>query len=104
MITKTYVKSRQIWKVKFELPKEEWPVGVNVRSVHLVGDFNDWNKSIHPLKLRKTVYSLAHELQPGEYQFRYVINGTDWFNDWHADGYVPNNTGSDNCLLRLPQP
>jgi hypothetical protein len=104
MLKKTYVKSRQIWKVKFELPKSEWPVGVNVRSVALAGDFNNWSKSKDALQLRKNVYSLTFELQPGEYQFRYVINSTDWYNDWHADGYVPNNTGSDNCLLRLPLP
>ena len=102
MLNKTYVKSRKIWKVKFELPKEEWPIGVNVRSVHVAGDFNGWSKSKDGMKLRKNVYSVTSELLPGEYQFRYVVNGTDWYNDWHADGYAPNNTGSDNCVLQLP--
>ena len=103
MVTKTYIKSRNVWKVKFELPKAEWPVGVNVRSVHVTGDFNRWDKSEYTLKLRKGVYSLIMELQAGEYQYRYVINGTDWYNDWHADGYVPNNSGSDNCVLQLQE-
>ena len=103
MVTKTYIKSRNVWKVKFELPKAEWPVGVNVRSVHVTGDFNRWDKSEYTLKLRKGVYSLIMELQAGEYQYRYVINGTDWYNDWHADGYVPNNGGSDNCVLQLQE-
>ena len=103
MLKKTFVKSRQIWKVKFELPKSEWPVGVNLRSVALAGDFNNWSKSNDAMQLRKNVYSVTVELQPGEYQFRYVINGTDWYNDWHADGYVPNNGGSDNCVLQLQE-
>ena len=34
-----------------------------------------------------------------EYQFRYLVNGRDWHNDWHADKYVPNKYGSDNSVV-----
>lgn len=104
MVKKTYVKSRKVWKVRFELPESEWPVGVTMRSVHLAGDFNQWSKTKAEMTLRKKIYGLTLELPPGEYQYRYVVNGTDWYNEWHADGYAPNEAGSDNCVLHLPKP
>jgi hypothetical protein len=43
------------------------------------------------------------ELEPGrEYQFRYLINGEHWWNDWNADDYVPGVSGADNCLVVTP--
>jgi hypothetical protein len=44
MLKKTYVKSRNIWKVTFNLPKEECPGIEKIKCVHLVGDFNNWRK------------------------------------------------------------
>jgi hypothetical protein len=31
-----------------------------------------------------------------------LINGKVWCNDWHADSYIPNNFGEDNCVADLP--
>ncbi|MEJ2486761.1 MAG: isoamylase early set domain-containing protein [Anaerolineales bacterium] len=103
MIKKTYVKSRKVWKVNFKLPKEECPQDVKIKSVNLAGDFNDWKRNAVPMTLRNGIYSTTVELGPGQnYQFRYLINGKVWCNDWHADGYVPNSLGSDNCVVTLP--
>lgn len=103
MLKKTYVKSRKVWKVDFELPKEECPQGVKAKHVNLAGDFNNWKKSATPMTLHKDVYTASLELDPGhEYQFRYLINGKVWCNDWHADAYVPNIFGEDNCVANLP--
>ena len=33
------------------------------------------------------------------YQFRYLLNGTQWFNDWAADDYVPNRSGGFNSVV-----
>ena len=47
-------------------------------------------------------WHLTLELQSGkEYQFRYLVNGTDWYNDWDADRYVPNPFGGDNSVVVL---
>jgi hypothetical protein len=43
------------------------------------------------------------ELEPGrQYQFRYLLDGERWCNDWHADAYVANQMGTDNCVAALP--
>jgi hypothetical protein len=34
-----------------------------------------------------------------EYQFRYLVNGQDWHNEWHADEYVSNRFGTDNSVI-----
>lgn len=84
-------------RVTFELPSTIWAA-----SVHLVGDFNNWDE--HSLPMTQTrndaTWRISLELDKGrEYQFRYLVNGTDWHNDWHADRYVPNQYGSDNSVV-----
>jgi len=104
MFSTTYVKSRQVWKVEFELPVEECPQGLEVQTVHVVGDFNDWSHEATPMALRKGVYHATLELLPEcEYEFRYLINGEIWCNDWQADAYVPNIYGQDNGVVILPE-
>jgi hypothetical protein len=105
MLKKRYVKSRKVWKVTFELPQAELPEGVEVDSVHLVGEFNDWAHTARPMKRsKKGVFRAALELEPGrEYAFRYLINGEHWHNDWQADAYVPTGLGADNCVVVTPK-
>jgi hypothetical protein len=104
MLKKRYIKSRNVAKVTFELPKTELPEGIEAESVHLVGEFNDWNTTATPMPLRRGgVFRVMLELEPGrEYQFRYLVNGEHWCNDWHADGYVPSRSGEDNCVVVTP--
>ena len=104
MLKKQYVKSRKVGKVTFELPKAELPEATEVESVCLVGDFNDWDPAATPMNLvGKGAYRAILELEPGrEYQFRYLVNGEHWCNDWHADGYVSGAFGEDNCVVVAP--
>jgi len=104
MLKKRYVKSRQVVKVTFEFPKEEWPKDIQVEGVCLVGDFNGWEVSATPLSRgRGSAFGTTVELEPGrEYQFRYLINGEHWCNERHADRYVPNPFGSQNCVVETP--
>ncbi len=83
--------------VTFEMPASVW-----ADSIHVVGDFNEWNRSTHPLKQRHDgVWQTTLILDPGrDYQFRYLINGTDWQNDWQADRYTPNPHNAENSVVR----
>ncbi len=86
-------------RVTFELPPTIW-----AESVDLVGDFNDWNRTSHPMVRGRddANWHLTVTLKRGrEYQFRYLVNGTDWYNDWDADRYVANPFGGDNSVLVL---
>ena len=71
-------------------------------SVHVVGDFNNWNRHSHPMERAEDddMWELTLELEKGNtYQFRYLIDGNNWQNDWHADRYVPNPFGGENSVI-----
>ena len=105
MLKKSYVKSRKVGKVVFELPASEIPADITVDQVTLVGDFNDWDPSKTPMNFikKRKVYQATVDLEPGQqYQFRYLVNGEHYCNDWEADGYVPSGHGDDNCLVVAP--
>ncbi len=104
MLKKQYVKSRNIWKVTFGLLNDELPEGLKAECVHLVGEFNDWDTSATPMRRGKGgAFRVLVELEPGrEFQFRYLVNGEHWCNDWHADAYVPGGLGEDNCVAVMP--
>jgi 1,4-alpha-glucan branching enzyme len=107
MLKKKYVKSRNVYKVTFELPVAELPEEVEVERLDLLGDFNQWDPDATPMNYskHKKAYHAMVELDPGgSYQFRYYLNRAQWLNEWHADGYATNEYGGDNCVVTTPVP
>ncbi len=99
MIRKEPGPAPDVARVTFELPPTVW-----AETVSLVGDFNEWNPTSLPMVRGRDEenWQITLSLQRGrEYQFRYLVNGTDWFNDWNADRYVPNPYGGDNSVVVL---
>lgn len=93
-LKKKYLKSKPICKVSFSLPKDAVK---SAKKVAIVGDFNQWDEKAHPMKkLKNGSFTSTIDLEAGkEYQFRYLIDGEQWENDWVADAYVPNAFGDD---------
>ncbi|HEX2576898.1 MAG TPA: isoamylase early set domain-containing protein [Aquihabitans sp.] len=85
-------------RVTFELPAV-----VQATTVHLCGDFNDWSESATPLEARPDGrFAVTITLDHGrQYRFRYLVDGTRWENDWHADDYVRNEFGGDDSVVDL---
>ncbi|MCC7352249.1 MAG: isoamylase early set domain-containing protein [Anaerolineae bacterium] len=97
MITKTPSSKPGYMLITFELPSAIW-----AEKVSLVGEFNDWSRTSHLLRQSRddSAWRIILELPAGhEYQFRYLVNDSDWHNDWHADKYVPNPYGGDNSVV-----
>ncbi|GAB3571953.1 isoamylase early set domain-containing protein [Spirosoma luteolum] len=93
-IAKQYLKSKPVAKVTFELPAE----AVNgAKTVAVAGEFNGWDASAQILKKQKDgSYKTTVELPVGsEYQYRYILDGTTWENDWAADKYVASGISAD---------
>ena len=100
-LKKKYLKSKPVCKVTFELPKEAAP---EAKEVYLVGEFNNWDTQATPLTKRKTgVFNTIVDLEiDQEYAFRYLIDGTEWENDWAADKYVPSTIpGVENSVASV---
>lgn len=60
----------------------------NTNSVYVVGDFNNWSKTANPLSDADGdgTWETTLSLEPGEYQYRFLINDVIWIKD-------PNNPG-----------
>lgn len=100
-VKKQYLQTRPVCKVTFRLSEE---AAENARDVRLVGDFNDWDPEATPMtRLKKGSFKAVLDLEPDQnYQFRYLINGDEWENDWNADAYVPNPFGGgDNSVVKV---
>jgi len=98
-IKKQYLKSKPVCKVTFRLPKEATN---SAKKVHVVGDFNDWSAYANRMKhLKNGAFTATIDLELNrEYQFRYLIDTTNWENDWNADKYVTTIYGdSENSVI-----
>lgn len=98
MLKKKYLKSRNACKVTFYTSPQ-----VKAERVALVGEFNEWQpdaKPMTPLKdgRFKTTVELANDTV---YQFRYLVDESEWHNDWAADQYVPNPFCGDNSVVEV---
>ena len=87
---------RVLVQVRFTIPNSLW-----ADKIHLVGDFNGWNRTSHPLQQDQAGnWTITVDLETGRaYQFRYLVDGTQWMNDNQADAYVHNPYGSDNFMV-----
>ncbi len=104
MLKKKFLKTK--CKVTFVLPEA---IAADAESVYLVGDFNDWSEAQTPLDKKKkrgnTHFEVTVDLPLGQdFQFRYLVNGKEWHNDWHADRYVPNPFSGDNSVVSTEPP
>ena len=54
-----------------------------IKSLHVVGDFNGWSKTANPLhdKNNDGIWETTIMLQPGEYQYRFLIDDRLWIKD-----------------------
>ena len=100
-ITKKFQSDKKNYKVTFSLPVDVAP---NAKSVQVIGEFNNWDMRTAPaMKASKSEYSATLELNSGTYQFRYLIDGLRWENDFAADNYVSSPfAGINNSVLVLP--
>jgi len=100
MLKKKFLKTK--CKVTFELPDT---LTEHTETVYLVGDFNDWDERATIMektsgKRTGTRFSITLDLDLNtEYQYRYLVNGTDWHNDWDADRYESNPFSGDNSVV-----
>jgi 1,4-alpha-glucan branching enzyme len=77
----------------------------SAKQVFLVGSFNDWNETSHPMKRdnKSGNFSLEVELPRGvEISFRYLLDDGRWINEKAASEFrYCNFAGADNSILKL---
>jgi 1,4-alpha-glucan branching enzyme len=101
MIRKEPASKKGFVRVTFELPSTTWAERIN-----LVGEFNDWDTTATSMTRNRSDanWKVTVELQGGQrYRFRYLVDGKEWLNDWHADDHEENPYGSYDSVLDLTE-
>lgn len=98
---KRYLKTKNVSKVTFSLPSE---AAHEAQTVYLVGDFNNWDATATPMSRLKTgEFKVTMDLEPGRaYEYRFLIDGRIWENDWAAEDYRPAGIpGAENSVVTV---
>lgn len=73
----------------------------DAKLVTLVGDFNGWDASTNPMKKdSKGNWKTKVKLPKGENQFRYLVDGKEWYNDAECST-VQNSYRSENSVINV---
>ena len=70
------------------------------KAVYLAGDFNQWDPAAKKMayKAKDGIYAATVKLVPGEYQYKFVIDGT-WCADPENVNSVQNDQGTFNSVV-----
>jgi hypothetical protein len=73
-----------------------------VRTVALVGSFNNWDKDADFMQVQKDgTFQFIISLNPGTYQYKFVLDGHEWVNDPTNPAQSPHALGGANSLLTV---
>jgi diguanylate cyclase (GGDEF)-like protein len=97
-------RNKVVW---YEPPHRETLVyhpGRLIENVALVGSFNNWDKDydfMYPTA--NGAYEFVISLNPGIYQYKFVVNGREWIPDPACVERAHDGLGGDNSVLRVPR-
>lgn len=89
------------------------PTDTKIKTIELVGTFNDWGSPKHLdyilntqeiYFLKKTdgnIYTTTLKLPPGEYLYKFKINNNIWSEDLNNPQKVSDNFGGYNSLIKI---
>jgi 1,4-alpha-glucan branching enzyme len=82
-------------------PVNFYCVAPNAQSVHLVGDFNNWDDRTHPMhRLVDGCWFLQVQLAHGHHRYRFLIDGKPVM-DPRAHGIGWNERNEKVCLIAV---
>jgi 1,4-alpha-glucan branching enzyme len=94
-MAKAPAKENKVRKIDFILDAPD------AQSVLLVGTFNDWSLTKHPMK--KDAQGQWHKtvmLAPGTHEYKFVVDG-HWIEDPKNERRILNSFGSANSIVQV---
>jgi len=72
------------------------------KAVYLAGEFNKWNPTATKMTYKATsgIYAATLKLVPGDYQYKFVLDGT-WCADPENANAVANDHGTFNSVVTV---
>ncbi len=77
----------------------------NASRVEILGTFTGWHDG--PIELERMGdgwYEVNLEIEPGDHEFQYLIDGHNWLADYAAGGVRLNRFGTWVSMLHIPTP
>lgn len=86
--------------VQFELTAR------GAKSVSVAGDFNKWSSETGMLRDPDGdgVWTGMVPVSPGMHKYMFIVDGSDWITDPHADAYVDDGFGMRNAVIGVAAP
>lgn len=82
-------------RIRFAMAAKE------AEKVYLVGDFNDWNETSHPMKKDADgIWARSVLLVPGPYEYKFMVDGV-WTEDPLNHNRRRNRFGTYNCMIEV---
>lgn len=72
-------------------------------SVSVMGNFNDWSRTSHPLKLQRGSWQRSEYFTPGRYEYKLVVDGQEILDPANTDS-ISNGMGGFNSVLMIRDP
>jgi 1,4-alpha-glucan branching enzyme len=86
----------QVKTINFRLQARE------AQSVALAGDFNNWDPSTVPMRRSdEGEWEASLQLSPGQYEYKFVVDGVHWREDPQSQERVANSFGTYNSVYRV---
>jgi 1,4-alpha-glucan branching enzyme len=77
-------------------------VRADIRSVAVVGDFNDWSPTATPMRRDGGRFCTTVRLTAGyRYRYQFLVDGERLENDWAADDYEETDRGAYVSVIDL---
>jgi len=98
--TREYPTRFMISTLALHLPRD------SVKSISLVGEFNNWQvgKTLLADPDSNGIYETDMNLPPGEYEYKFVINGKKWIPDPINPRQIPDGWNGFNSLRTVQKP
>ncbi len=77
---------------------DEYGTHMDTNKIYVMGNFNNWNRTSHPLQFDGLSWSLTLPFPPGNYEYKFVVNGEELL-DPQNKFYKPNGLGGHNSIF-----
>lgn len=76
-----------------------------LQSANLAGVFNGWNTTATPMKgsADGKTWQATVPMPPGEQQYKFVLNGSEWVTDPHSTKDIKDRDGNTNSVKFVPR-
>ena len=89
------ISTRRTVRFEFQAPP-------TAQRVALVGDFNSWNRFGHMMrKVPSGLWEITVELTPGRYQYKFLVNDSQWLTDPKVKEQASNQYGTNNSVIEV---